>query len=167
VKKERKKTGKKVKGVEEFFTSDLANRAASPLSQRARIALHSDSEHWLFRREKQGNVLEACGEEVEADVHFWLPPSSLSHLLECGAAKDATIGSMGMAVVQRMLTAEAGDRIRFRVESGFLGLWSKGYFSVLSSGGPELAKFLGAKGFRGLSAIKSALNSIRGGHAGR
>jgi hypothetical protein len=45
---------------------------------------------------------------------------------------------------------------------GFLGLWSKGYFSVLKAGGPEVASYLKRWGFDSLSRIKDVLRKIRG-----
>jgi hypothetical protein len=146
--------------MEEFFAGALAEKAANHLSERAVIALHVDGHHFLFRRKKGKNTLTVG--EGEADVHFWLPVGALRHLLALAELPGTGIGTMGVAVIEHLFHSDEKRKIRFRVDTGFLGLWSKGYFSVLKAGGPEVASYLGRWGFDSLSRIKDVLRKIRG-----
>ncbi len=64
---------------------------------------------------------------------------------------------MGVAIFETIFTKDEEKKIKFRVDSGFLNLWSKGYFSVLKAGGPEVASYLAKFGFDSLSRVKEVL----------
>ncbi len=144
-----------------FFGGPLAEKAGAFLSERALIAIHVEERHFLFRRKKGKNVISE-GESSEADVHFWFPLSTLRYLLELGLLPGTGMGTMGIAVIEHLFNVEEARKIKFRVNMGFLGLWSKGYFSVLKAGGPEVASYLKRWGFDSLSRIKDVLRKIRG-----
>jgi hypothetical protein len=146
--------------VETFLSSPLAERASHGLSDRISIALHVDGEDFFFRRTKGQNTLQRV-ESLKPDVHFWVPLSTLRQLLEMAEDPDTGVAAMGVSIFEHIFTKEESKKIRFRVDTGFLGLWSKGYFSVLKAGGPEVASYLARFGFNGLSAIKEVLKKIR------
>lgn len=148
------------KEMNHFFHSPLAERAAAGLSERASILLHVDGKPFLFRRKKGKNTLSEAGKE-SADVDFWVPLSAMRHLLEKAQQPGADLGTMGVAVLEQLF-AKQDEKIKFRVNIGFLGLWSKGYFSVLKAGGPEVASSMARFGFNSLSRIKEVLRNIRG-----
>lgn len=81
----------------------------------------------------------------------------MHHLLDLADQPDVGIASFGIAIFERIFAKEEAEKIRFRVDAGFLTLWSKGYFSVLKAGGPEVASYLARFGLNGLSAIKEVL----------
>jgi hypothetical protein len=147
--------------LEDFFASPLAEKAGSFLSDKARIALHIDAHHsYLFQREAGRNRMRIAV-EPQADVHFHVPLSTMRHLLELGAQPTSGIGTMGVAVVEHLFHAEPEKKIRFHVDTGFLQLWAKGYFSVLKAGGPEVASYLAEWGYGSLTRLKDLLKQVR------
>jgi hypothetical protein len=160
VKKKRKSDPDWAARLERFLSSPLALRAGEGLSDRSSIALHVDGkEDFFFGRKKGRNTVERV-ETLRPDVHFWIRLATLQHLLDLAEDKDAGIGQLGVAIFEHIFTKDDAKKIRFRVDTGFLGLWSKGYFSVLKAGGPEVASYLARLGFNGLSAIKEVLRKI-------
>lgn len=147
--------------LREFFSGELAEKAGSYLSDRAVIALHIDGRHFLYGRKKGKNTLTE-NEDTSADVQFWIPESTLRHLLSISALPGTGMGTLGVAVMEHIFHGDETRKIRFKVNMGFLGLWSKGYFSVLKAGGPEVASYLRRWGFDSLSRIKDVLRKIRG-----
>ena len=146
--------------LERFLESPLALRASAGLSDRIGIAVHVDGEDFFFGRKKGVNTLTRV-EQARPDVHFWVPLSTLRHLLGLAELEQTGIGTIGVAIFEHIFTKDEARKIKFRVDTGFLGLWSKGYFSVLKAGGPEVASYLARFGFDGLSAIKEVLRKIR------
>ena len=149
--------------IQEFLDLPLAQEAAKPLSDRALVALHVEGDKFFFRRKKGSNTLLKA-EDVEdepVDLHFWVPSSSLEQLLELGKQKDTGMAKMGMSVIETIMTNDDARKIKFRLDSGFLTLWSKGYFSILKAGGPELARFLSKLGFDSISKIKDLVKQMR------
>ncbi len=147
--------------MEEFLSSPLAVKASQGLSDRICIALHLDGETYFFRRKKGKNTLTRV-EETKPDVHFWVPLSTLRHLLSLAELPGTGIGTMGVAIFERIFTNDESVKVKFRVDTGFLGLWGKGYFSVLKAGGPEVASYLARFGFDSLSRVKEVLRKVRG-----
>lgn len=145
---------------EKFLSSPLATRASQGLSDRICIALHVDGEPYFFRRKKGENTLSRV-DDVQPDVHFWVPLSTLRHLLSIAELPGTGIGTMGVAIFEHIFTKDEANKIKFRVDSGFLSLWSKGYFSVLKAGGPEVASYLAKFGFDSLSRVKEVLKKVR------
>lgn len=86
----------------------------------------------------------------------------MRHLLALSGLPGTGLGTMGVAVFEYLFHKEPEKKIKFRVDASFLSLWSKGYFSVLKAGGPEVASYLGRIGFHSLSKIKEALRHLRG-----
>ncbi len=95
------------------------------------------------------------------DIHFWVPLSTLRHILDLSEEPDAGIAKLGIAIFEHMFAGEEGKKITFRVCASFLGLWSHGYFSVLKAGGPEVASYLARFGFNSLARIKELLRKVR------
>lgn len=147
--------------LEEFFRSDLAEKAASSLGERASIALHVEGDTFHYQRKKGKNVLVKA-KPAAPDVEFWIPASAMRHLLAMAQLPDTSLATMGIAVFEHLFSGDEARKIKFRVHTGFLGLWSKGYFSVLKAGGPEVASYLGRWGFNSLARIKTILQQMRG-----
>lgn len=147
--------------LEKFLSSSLALKASQGLSDRISIALHVEGETYYFRRKKGQNTLVRV-EEAKPDVHFWVPLSTLRHLLSLAELPGTGIGTMGVAIFEKIFTGADNQKVKFRVDTGFLGLWSKGYFSVLKAGGPEVASYLARFGFDSLSRVKEVLKKVRG-----
>ncbi len=143
-----------------FLASPLAQRASRGLSDRIGIALHLGGEDFFLQRKKGKNTLSRVA-GTQADLHFWVPLSTLRHLLSLAELPDTGIGTMGIAIFESIFTTDAEKKIKFRVETGFLDLWAKGYFSVLKAGGPEVASYLARFGFDSLSRVKEVLRKLR------
>ena len=146
--------------LESFLSSPLAERASAGLSDRISVALHVEEEDFYFGRRNGKNTLSRV-QGGAPDVHFWVRLGALRHLLGLAEDPEAGIATMGIAIFEHIFTPDETRKIRFRVDAGFLGLWSKGYFSVLKAGGPEVASYLARFGFSGLNAIKEALKTFR------
>lgn len=146
--------------MQEFFSSPLAENAGQHLSERAAILLYVEGEAFLFQRKKSANTVRATAKK-EADVHFWVPLSTMRHLLSLSREPETGYGTLGVAILEHLFHGDEAKKIRFRLDTGFLGLWSKGYFSVLKAGGPEVASYLGRWGFDSLARIKEVLRRIR------
>ena len=146
---------------EKFLASSLAEKASQGLSDRISIAMHVEGKTYFFRRRNGENTLSRV-EDIKPDVHFWVPLSTLRHLLALAELPGTGIGTMGVAIFERIFVADEAMKVKFRVDTGFLGLWSKGYFSVLKAGGPEVASYLARFGFDSLSRVKDVLKNIRG-----
>lgn len=159
-KKSGSKSGWEAK-LSEFLSTPLAEKAGSCLSDRTRIAIYIDGEGFLFSRAEGANVVTPA-EKPEADVHFWVMPHAMQHLLELGNVPGTGLGTMGVAALEHLFSADPERKIKFRVDAGFLNLWSKGYFSVLKAGGPEVASYVAQKGFNSVARIKEVLKNIRG-----
>lgn len=144
-----------------FFASDLAETAGSYLGERARIAIHLEEEAFLFQRKNGRNTITAAP-KPEADVHFWVSPSAMRHLLSLADLPGTGLGTMGVAALEHLFASDPEQKIKFRVDTGFLTLWAKGYFSVLKAGGPEVASYVARKGFHSVTRIKEVLKNIRG-----
>ncbi len=142
--------------LERFLSSPLAAKASQGMSDRISIALHVDGNDFFFGRKKGRNTLSRV-EEEKPDVHFWVHLSTLRHLLALAEDPETGIATMGIAIFEHVFAKDESRKIKFRVDAGFLGLWSKGYFSVLKAGGPEVASYLARFGFSGLGAIKEVL----------
>lgn len=145
---------------EEFLSSPLARKASQGLSDRICIALHVDGEDYFFQRKRGENTLGRV-QNTKPDVHFWIPLSTLRHLLSVAELPDTGIATLGIAIFEHIFTKDEAKKIKFRVDTGFLSLWSKGYFSVLKAGGPEVASYLARFGFDSLSRVKEVLKHIR------
>jgi hypothetical protein len=147
--------------MKSFFQSEIALLASQGLSERACIALHLEGKDYFFCRKKGRNqLLEES--PSDADVHFWIPLSTMRHLLALSEMPGTGMGTMGVAIFEYLLHKDPAKKIKFRVDTAFLGLWSKGYFSVLKAGGPEVASYLARIGFGSLSKIKDTLRQFRG-----
>ena len=122
--------------------------------------MHLEEQDFFFSRKNGQNALSR-EEEIPPDIHFWVREGTMRHLLGLAQDSQTGVGTMGIAIFEHIFTKDEERKIRFRVDAGFLGLWSKGYFSVLKAGGPEVASYLARFGYQGLNAIKEVLKTIR------
>ena len=157
MKKKRKEEGGNWESqLDSFLSSPLAVRASQGLSDHFCIALHVEGEDFFLGRKKGRITLSRVVPRLP-DVHFWVPLSTLRHILALTESPEIGIAALGVAIFEHIFTKDEDKKIKFRVDTGFLGLWSKGYFSVLKAGGPEVASYLARFGLNGLSAIKAVL----------
>jgi len=144
----------------QFFSSSLAEKAGAILSSSAKIALHIEPHgSYLFERQDGRNSLRPK-KNFKADVHFFVPINTMRYLLDLGAHPESGIGTMGVAVIEHLFHDDPRKQIRFRVDTGFWQLITKGYFSVLKAGGPEVASYLAKWGYGSLARLKSLLQQL-------
>lgn len=146
--------------LKKFFASDLALRAAAGIGSRAEVELISDGAHYTFTRSGTTNKIRKQ-KAKSPDVVFWVPEETLRQILNKAEESNASIPTLGIFIFERIVTAEEERKIRFKVRAGVLSLWTKGYFSVLKAGGPEVASYLARMGFNSLGKIKSFVDQIR------
>jgi hypothetical protein len=145
--------------LQAFAQSALAETAAAHLQEGASLLVHSGGRSFLYRREGGRNRILETGEN-RVDAQLWIPPESMRHLLDLAALPGTGITTMGVAVFEKIFHAEEREKIHFRLETGFLGLWRKGYFSVLKAGGPEVASYFGRLGHQGLHFLKDMMRKF-------
>jgi hypothetical protein len=139
-----------------FLSLSLVEKAGQGLSDRICVAVHVEEQDFFFGRQKGRFTLSRVGVQ-KPDIHFWVRSSALRQVLEIADHPRTGLASLGVVIFEHIFAKEEAQKIRFRVDTGFLGLWSKGYFSVLKAGGPEVASYLARFGYDGISAIKKVI----------
>ncbi len=140
-----------------YFARPVAERAASSLKDSAKIALLVGDESFTFARVSGKNAISA-GAPSDPDLIFSLTPPAAEAILNDPASE---IGPIGVNIAKLVFSADPAVKVRLQIKAGFLTLWSRGYFGVLTAGGAELAAFLASRGLGGLDAIRSALKKMR------
>lgn len=147
--------------LEVFFSSELASSAAARLKEDACIALYVGEELYYFVR-KQGKNALIRRKPRDPDLSFWIPVSTMRHLVELHLLPGTGLASMGVAVFESLVSSDAERKVRCKVHTSFFALFSRGYFSVLQAGGPEVASYMAKLGLGGIAQIKAILQKIRG-----
>ncbi len=146
--------------LEKFFQSTLVEKAGSVLGDGAEIRFHVGDETFYFRRAKnQSQWTKGQGENP--DFEFWVTEYALRQLVKELEDPNSGYAKLGIEILERIVRGEPRDRIRFKVHAGVLSIWSKGYFSVLKLGGPEVASYLAQLGFTSFQTIKEVLKNSR------
>lgn len=148
------------KSLESFFCGEFAERAAAGFSDKVCIAVEIDQTRIFFIRKNHKNKI-LTKEPTRPDVIFWISENAMQQLIDLSLEPGSTLGLLGVNVFERMFSSDPEQKIRFRVEASFLSLFSKGYFSVLKAGGPEVASYLAHWGFN-FTKIKDVLRNARG-----
>lgn len=147
--------------LEDFFQCGLGQKAAAGLSDGACVSLNIDDNEYFFLRRKGKNTLTKTTQE-SPDVIFWASESTMRHLFALAKLPGTGLGTLGVAIFERIFQPNSSEKIKFRVNASLFSLWGKGYFSVLKAGGPEVASYLAHWGFDSFARIKDVLQKIRG-----
>lgn len=149
---------------ESYFSKPVAEEAARSLSKGSEIEFQitsadSAKEIFTFQRQDKKNHIKA-GPASSPQIRFILTCDAADQILEF---KSDNVGEIGIHILKIFFSESPSDKkpMRFEIESGFLGLLSKGYLGVLAQGGAAFAGFLASKGLGGMSAIKAALAKSR------
>lgn len=147
--------------MREFLQGNLASLAAEGFSNRVCVEICVDGESFYLEREKNKNQ---CNKESEnePDITFWVPEKTLRQILEKEKLPGTGLGAMGIMIFDSILSKDEKRKIKFKVRASILGLWTKGYFSVLKAGGPEVTAYLAKMGLGGITQMKEMLKKIRG-----
>ena len=147
-----------------YFTREVAEKAAKSLSSGAEIEfqiLDTDGkpvETLTFTRSGGKNVMVA-GAAKDPQVTFQMPTQGADDILS-----DPTedIGAIGVGIAKLIVSSDSTRRVSIKLNAGFLTLFGKGYFGVLTSGGTAFASFLASRGLNGTGAIKAAVKKMKG-----
>jgi hypothetical protein len=149
----------------DYFERDIAAKAAGPLANGVEIEL-SIAEHgadpepenvFTFTKSGGKNVLNP-DPAADPQILFTMTPRAAETVLSDSATD---IGHLGVGILKLIVSADANHRISIKLKTGFLTLFSKGYFGVVAAGGAQFASFLASRGLSGMSAIKDALKKMR------
>jgi len=156
-------SGSYAERFQEYFSRDVAEKAARSLSNGAEMEFRIESlsaapEVFTFRRVSGRNSV-VSGAASDPQVAFELTPGAAETILSSPA--DSDIGAIGVGIARLILSKDPGQKVRFRLNGGLLSLLTKGYFGVVASGGSGFASFLASKGLGGIGAIKNAVKKLR------
>jgi hypothetical protein len=138
------------KDIEDFFTSPLANRAASGMKDGSKIAIFVDDKPFLFSRILGKNICKP-GKVTKPELIFWLTTNAMQKISHKAQEDGVGLGELGITIFEGILLKQEENKIRFAIHGSFLTLWTKGYFSVLKKGGPELSLYLAKLGFTNIA----------------
>lgn len=146
-----------------YFARVVAEKAAAPLATSAEIEFQvgepsAPPETFTFQRQGDKNALRP-GPASDPQVIFTLTPKAAEAILG-EPAED--IGTIGVGILKLIVSPDATRKVSLKLKAGFLTLWNKGYFGVITAGGATFAAFLASKGLNGIGAIKDALKKARG-----
>ncbi len=100
-------------------------------------------------------VEDSQGEDV--DVFVKVPLDFINQLLEKSIEKPDELLQF---IVKYYFDSQTNSNISVKFNSGLLKLTAKGYFKLLSIGGPALRQFLRGEGMGSLSSIKKTISNI-------
>lgn len=147
-----------------YFDRSVAQQAAKPLADSAeiefRISGSDDKPLEIFTFTKsQGRIQVNTGPARDPQVAFTLTPAAAEQIL---SDPSEDVGSIGVAILKLVVSPDANRRVSVSVKVGFLTLFNKGYFGVVTAGGGAFASFLASRGLNGMGAIKAALKKLKG-----
>lgn len=149
-----------------YFSRPIAQEAARPLSNGIEIELRifessgtaeSDYQVMFFTKESGKNTVNA-GPAREPQVVFTLTRAAADAVL---ADSGQDIGTIGIGIAKLIVSTDPGKKVSVSLRTGFMNLFSKGYFGVIAAGGAHFAAYLASKGLTGMSALKETIHKMR------
>jgi len=149
-----------------YFGSDVASAAAKSIGNGAEIEFQihrtgtEPAETFTFTK-KDGKNAVMPGPARDPQLVFTMNEPAAHGILEF---QSDNVGEIGIHLAKMVIAtkkpgAEATDRkLDLHFKAGFLTLFSKGYFGVLTSGGAQLASYLASHGLSGIGAFKAILS---------
>lgn len=147
-----------------FFARELALQAASPLAEGVEMGFRVQAsngevlEEFCFKRQAGTNSIIA-GPGATPQVIFTLTPQAAEEILN-DPSED--IGAIGVNIAKLIASTDADKRISVKLKSGFMELFTKGYFGVIAKGGQQFASHLAAMGLNGITAIRNTIKGMKG-----
>lgn len=146
-----------------YFDRPVAQDAARPLSNGIEIELRiresSGSEQLVltFTKESAKNIVKQ-GAARDPQVVFTLTPAAADTIL---ADSGQDIGTIGVGIAKLIVSTDPERKVAVSLRTGFMNLFSKGYFGVIAAGGAHFAAYLASKGLSGMGAIKDTIQKMR------
>jgi hypothetical protein len=141
----------------QYFDREVAQKAAKSINDGAEMEFHVADEAFTFTKQGGKNTVKP-GPARDPQLVFTLTPSAADAVL---ADLSEDIGSIGVHIAKMIAAPEGDKKVTWKLKAGFLTLWGKGYFGVLTSGGAQFASFLASKGLNGIGAIKDILKKMK------
>lgn len=142
-----------------YFDREVARNAAASLSNGVEMELQVLDEAGkaasvvTFTKVAGKNQVRE-GKASDPQIVFTMTPAAAEAIL---GDTSEDIGAIGVNIAKLILSPDANRRVGIQMKAGFLSLFSKGYFGVVTAGGGAFASFLASKGLNGMGAIKAAL----------
>ena len=156
---------------QEYLTQPIAEQAAKSLADGVQIefcimtpknpSLLNEPEQIVevFTFTKKGRKNQILFQAAEhPELVFTLTPNAATEILK-NPSKD--IGEIGVSIAKLIISKDENTKISIKLRSGMLGLFTKGYLGVITSGGVSFASFLATRGLSGMSAIKDAIGRMK------
>ena len=140
-----------------YFDREVAQKAAGSLGNGVQILFQIDTEHFTFTKVAGRNRVVA-GAAQDPELVFTLTAQAAEAIL---ADPSDDVGAIGVHIAKLIVSPDANKRVSIKFKVGFLKLFSKGYFGVITAGGSQFASYLASRGLNGMSAIKTALKKIK------
>jgi hypothetical protein len=142
----------------EYFEREVARKAAKSIADGAEVEIRVGLETLTFTKSGGQNQVLPQGAK-DPQLVFTLSASAADAIL---AETSEDIGVIGVHIAKLIVNPPTADtKIGVKLKAGFLTLFSKGYFGVLTAGGAQFASFLASKGLNGMGAIKDALKKMK------
>jgi hypothetical protein len=144
-----------------YFDRDVAQKAARSLSNGAEIEfhIHPTQEVFTFTKEKGKNtILERPASDPQ--LVFQVTAAAADAIL---SDESEDIGEIGVKIMKLVVSQDPDKKVSLQLKAGFLSLFSKGYFGIVTSGGSAFASFLASRGLNGMGAIKAAIKKLSQG----
>ena len=109
-------------------------------------------------RKKAGSNVIVPGPAGSPQLIFTLSPKAAEEILAFGSND---IGEIGVHIAKMVVSKDPDVQVKVQFKSGFLGLFSKGYFGVVATGGAGFASFLASQGLNGIAGIKSFFGKMK------
>jgi hypothetical protein len=147
-----------------YFQREVAQRAAKSISNGAemefRVQGSDPSKAQIFTFTKSGGTNRVLsGAARDPQLVFVMTPGAAESIL---SHPSEDIGSIGVHIAKLIVSSDPELKVSVQLKAGFLGLFSKGYFGVMTAGGSAFTSFLASRGLGGMDAIKAAFKKLRG-----
>ena len=145
-----------------YFDRPVALQAAKSISNGAEMEFQirkGDELLETFTFTKAGGKNEILPSPAENPQITWtLTPSAAEEIL---ADTTEEIGHIGVNIAKLIVSDDPERKVGLKFRAGFLALFSKGYFGIITAGGSAFASYLATRGLNGMSAIKAAFKKTK------
>jgi hypothetical protein len=138
-----------------------AQRVGSALKSGAEVAIRFVDQpgDWRIHVAESGKASFELAKATDPDFELYLPTAAVRTIT---AHTDADVSALGIAFLEHIATKEPARHIGVRIHSGIVKLTRRGWFGVLTLGGPTVVMWMAGKGLRGRGAVVNALSRLKG-----
>src|SRR6185437_8787168 len=136
-----------------YFNREAARLAAKSISNGSEMEFRVGKEVFTFTK-KAGSNTVLPGPATDPQLVFTMSEQAAVAILNDPSEE---IGEIGVHIAKLVVSRDPEKRVSVQFKSGFLALFTRGYFGVLKAGGAQFASFLASQGLNGITALKSFL----------